>query len=117
MRQPHAFAGAVPLEQLDSVGREVPSGVRRADDEVHAGGYRCEAAKVETGEAQPIETAVRGRGGGRAEDASLRCKLSQKAGHWLLVLDCSNAFDTVNRVAVLEDFALRAPALTAFAMK
>lgn len=44
----------------------------------------------------------------------LRCKLSHQTGHWLLVLDWSNACNTVKRAVTLEEVAIRAVALTPF---
>lgn len=54
---------------------------------------------------------------GGVEHMDLRCKLNHQTKHWSLVLDFPNAFNTVDRAAVLEEVAIRARALTPFVAK
>lgn len=64
-RLPIGVLGAVVLEQLNSVRREVQAGMRRVDEEAHAGDCRCEAMEAEAGRGEPIGTVVLRRDSGR----------------------------------------------------
>ena len=51
------------------------------------------------------------------EQVALRVRVHHEAKNWLVFTDCSNAFNTVKRTAVLAEVAICAPALTSFAAK
>ena len=42
----------------------------------------------------------------------LRARMLHETGNWLILTDCSNAFNAVKRTAVLEEVANCVPALT-----
>ena len=48
---------------------------------------------------------------GGAEHVSLRARTLHETGRWLVITDCSNAFNTVRRKAVLAEVVNRVPAL------
>ncbi|CAN0389470.1 unnamed protein product, partial [Laminaria digitata] len=54
---------------------------------------------------------------GGVEHVGLRARTLHETGNWLVLTDCSNAFDTVKRTAVLEEVANCVPALTPFVSK
>ncbi|CAN0524982.1 unnamed protein product [Laminaria digitata] len=49
---------------------------------------------------------------GGVEHAGLRTRTLHETSNWLVLTDCSNAFNTVKRTAVLEEVANCVPALT-----
>ena len=51
---------------------------------------------------------------GGVEHVELRARRLHETGNWLVLTDCSNAFNTVKRTAVLEEVANCVPALTPF---
>ena len=54
---------------------------------------------------------------GGVEHVGLRARTLHETGNWLVLTDCSNAFDTVKRKAVLAEAANYVPALTPFVAK
>ena len=54
---------------------------------------------------------------GGVEHVGLRARRLHETGNWLVLADCSNAFNTVKRTAVLAEAANRVPALTPFVAK
>ena len=51
------------------------------------------------------------------EKVAFRALVHREAKNWLIVTDCSNAFNTVDRTAVLAEAATCVPALTPFVAK
>ena len=51
---------------------------------------------------------------GGVEQVTLRARVHREETNWLILTDCSNAFNTVKRTAVLAEVATCAPALTPF---
>ena len=51
------------------------------------------------------------------EKVAFRALVHHEAKNWLIVTDCSNAFNTVDRTAVLAEAATRVPALKPFVAK
>ena len=51
------------------------------------------------------------------EQVALRAWVHREAKNWLILTDCSNAFNTVKRTAMLAEAATCVPALTPFAVK
>ncbi|CAN0254403.1 unnamed protein product [Laminaria digitata] len=49
---------------------------------------------------------------GGVEHVEFRARALPETGNWLVLTDCSNAFNTVKRTAVLEEVANCVPALT-----
>ena len=49
--------------------------------------------------------------------AGLRAKALRQTGHWLILVDCSNAFNFVKRAEVFEEVSRRVPALAPFLVK
>ncbi|CAN0588491.1 unnamed protein product, partial [Laminaria digitata] len=54
---------------------------------------------------------------GGVEHVGLRPKTLHETGNWLVLTDCSNAFNTVKRTVVLEEVANCVPALTPLVSK
>ena len=54
---------------------------------------------------------------GGMEHVGLRARMLHETGNWLVLTDCSNAFNTVKRTAVLEEVAKCVPALTPLVAK
>ncbi|CAN0492541.1 unnamed protein product, partial [Laminaria digitata] len=54
---------------------------------------------------------------GGVEHVGLRARTLHETGNWLVLADCSNAFNTVKRTAVLEEVANCVPALTPLVSK
>ncbi|CAN0580759.1 unnamed protein product [Laminaria digitata] len=54
---------------------------------------------------------------GGVEHEGLRARTLHETGNWLILTDCSNAFNTVKRTAVLEEVANCVPALTPLVSK
>ena len=54
---------------------------------------------------------------GGVEHVDLRARTLHETGNWLVLTDCSNAFNTVKRKAVLAEAAHCVPALTTFVAK
>ena len=54
---------------------------------------------------------------GGVEHVSLRARTLHETSNWLVLTDCSNAFNTVKRKAVLAEAAHCVPALTTFVAK
>ena len=54
---------------------------------------------------------------GGVEHVGLRARMLHETGNWLVITDCSNAFSTVKRMAVLAEVANCVPALTPLAAK
>ena len=54
---------------------------------------------------------------GGVEHVSLRARTLHETSNWLVLTDCSNAFNTVKRKAVLAEAANCVPALTPFVAK
>ncbi|CAN0328772.1 unnamed protein product, partial [Scytosiphon promiscuus] len=54
---------------------------------------------------------------GGVEQVALRARVHHEARNWLILTDCSNAFNTVKRTAVLAEAATCVPALTPFIAK
>ena len=54
---------------------------------------------------------------GGVEHVALRAKVHHEAKNWRIFTDCSNAFNTVNRTAMLAEAATCVPALTPFVAK
>ena len=54
---------------------------------------------------------------GGVEQVAVRARVHYRAKNWLILTDCSNAFNTVKRTAVLEEAATCVPALTPFVAK
>ena len=51
------------------------------------------------------------------EQVALRARAHHEAKNWLILTDCSDAFNTVKRTAVLAEAASCVPALTPFVAK
>ena len=51
------------------------------------------------------------------EQVALRARIHHEAKHWLILTDCSNAFNTVKRTAMLAEASTCVPALTPFVAK
>ena len=58
---------------------------------------------------------VAGHGG--VEHVGLRARMLHETGNWLVLTDCSNAFNTVKKTAVLEEVEKWVPALTPLVAK
>ena len=54
---------------------------------------------------------------GGVEQVALRARVHREARNWLILTDCSNAFNTVKETAVLAEAATCVPALTPFIAK
>ena len=54
---------------------------------------------------------------GEVEQVALRARVHHEAKNWLILTDCSNAFNTMKRTAILAEAATCVPALTPFAAK
>ena len=54
---------------------------------------------------------------GGVEQVALRARVHHEAEKWLILTECSNAFNTVKRTAMLAEAATCVPALTPFAAK
>ena len=54
---------------------------------------------------------------GGVEQVALRARVHHEAKNWLILTDCSNAFNTVKRTAMLAEAATCVPALTPFVAK
>ena len=54
---------------------------------------------------------------GGEEHVELRARTLHETGNWLVITDCSNAFNTVKRTASLAEVANRVPAFTPFVAK
>ena len=54
---------------------------------------------------------------GGVEHVGLRARTLRETGNWLVLTDCSNAFNTVKRTAVLAETTNCVPALTPFVAK
>ncbi|CAN0591994.1 unnamed protein product, partial [Laminaria digitata] len=54
---------------------------------------------------------------GGVKHVGLRARTLHETGNWLVLTDCSNAFNTVKRTAVLEEVANCVPALTPLVAK
>ena len=54
---------------------------------------------------------------GGVEQVALRARMHHEANNWLTLTDCSNAFNTVKRTAMLAEAATCVPALTPFVAK
>ena len=54
---------------------------------------------------------------GGVEQAALRARMHHEAKNWLILTDCSNAFNTAKRTAVLTEAATCVPALKLFIAK
>ena len=50
----------------------------------------------------------------RFEDVGVRARALHETGNWIMLTDCPNAFNTVNRTAVLAKVATYEPALAPF---
>ena len=94
----------------------MPAGLREHDTEEahHRRGDATVAAAVG---GQPRSEAVWGRRTGGVEHVGLRARTLHETGNWLVLTDCSNAFNTVKRKAVLGEAANCVPALTLFVTK
>ena len=69
---------------------------------------------------EEVNREVRQFGGavpGGVEHVGLRARMLHETGNWLVLTDCSNAFNTVKRKAVLAEAANCVPALTPFVAK
>ena len=64
-------------------------------------------------EARQFEVGVRGG----VEQVALRARVHHEAKNWLILTDCSNAFNTVKRTAVFAEVATCASALIPFVTK
>ena len=54
---------------------------------------------------------------GGVEQVALRARMHHEARNWLILTDCSNAFNTVKRTAVLAEAVTSVPVLTPFIAK
>ena len=54
---------------------------------------------------------------GGVEQVALRARVHHEAKNWLILNDCSNAFSTLKRTAMLAEAATCVPALTPFVSK
>ena len=54
---------------------------------------------------------------GAVEQVALRARVHHEGKEWLILTDCSNAFNTVKRTAALAEAATCVPALTPFVAK
>ena len=54
---------------------------------------------------------------GGVEHVGLRAKIHHQAGHWVIAMDFSNAFNSVSRKSIFEELPKRAPGLAPFVAK
>ena len=69
------------------------------------------------GGGQPRSETVWSRSTRGGEQVALRARVHHEAKNWLTLTDCSNAFNTVKRTAMLAEAATCVPALTPFVAK
>ena len=82
---------------------------------IAAGTMRQWRPRLEEASREARQFGVGVRGG--VEQVALRARIHYEAKSWLILTDCSNAFNTVKRNAMLAEVATCVPALTPFVAK
>lgn len=88
--------------------------MRRFVDEVHAGGCSGQAVEAKLEKVSLSKRQFSVGVSGAAEHTGPRYNMFHQTGHWLIVDDYFNAFNTVERAVFLKQVAKCVPAFTPF---
>ena len=116
-RLPAGVLAALPVVQPHCLRRKMPHRMRWDDMETPLGSRDYAAVASAAGGGQPRGETVWGwstRAGGAG---SVTRPSAPRGENWLILTDCSNAFNTVKWTAVLAEAATCVPALTPFVAK